>query len=652
MTSINAFVGHSFTEEDDALVAAILTYLAQVASLHPGFTWVHAKHPEPISVNEKVLALLEGKDLFIGICTRKELVVEWSALSSSWWKRDALFAKESDFEWKTSDWIIQEIGLAIGRGMKIILLIEDGIRRPGALQGNLEHIPLSRSTPEKSFGTLLGMLTALLPHSGVGQAAGQQTMPASSSSASSKGGTAEHDWITPKPDWKKGDFEFGMMQCIATNNESAKRDVDEKFLASDVGASQQRRDEWAAYKEYMCILFGRGGNIAKLEGIASGLPDSDDAVEYLARAYEHYEEYQKAAPALRNAAEKAKLTGDKVRLLGQAAVNYEKAGQSAEADAAMTELHAISARTGDCNVEVLVAEKNLGEQRKDDDAEIATQERLLELNPSDVEIRFSLAYKYSLVNRDGLAAYHYSRIQRKVRSPMVWNNLGVAFQSLKLPIKAVDAYVKSIDLGETLAMANLANRFLKAGFLREAEEMLATASKIEGHHKNVDHGFGTLRDDQDAEEKNEAAIFEKAKQVSAFYRRYGCSIAGTLSGSIAGAWRTPSCNVTLRIDGDAIVAQGSYQVSASGLISAMMGAKGMAATPARYSLEYRGVLRGCTISGVIVRKQEGEKSLASTLLGVDTNPTFLIWIDDSLAVLHVMERPQSGEPTYYEFQRV
>ncbi len=597
MTSINAFVGHSFTEEDDALVAAILTYLAQVASLHPGFTWVHAKHPEPISVNEKVLALLEGKDLFIGICTRKELVVEWSALSSSWWKRDALFAKESDFEWKTSDWIIQEIGLAIGRGMKIILLIEDGIRRPGALQGNLEHIPLSRSTPEKSFGTLLGMLTALLPHSGVGQAAGQQTMPASSSSASSKGGTAEHDWITPKPDWKKGDFEFGMMQCIATNNESAKRDVDEKFLASDVGASQQRRDEWAAYKEYMCILFGRGGNIAKLEGIASGLPDSDDAVEYLARAYEHYEEYQKAAPALRNAAEKAKLTGDKVRLLGQAAVNYEKAGQSAEADAAMTELHAISARTGDCNVEVLVAEKNLGEQRKDDDAEIATQERLLELNPSDVEIRFSLAYKYSLVNRDGLAAYHYSRIQRKVRSPMVWNNLGVAFQSLKLPIKAVDAYVKSIDLGETLAMAN-------------------------------------------------------SKQVSAFYRRYGCSIAGTLSGSIAGAWRTPSCNVTLRIDGDAIVAQGSYQVSASGLISAMMGAKGMAATPARYSLEYRGVLRGCTISGVIVRKQEGEKSLASTLLGVDTNPTFLIWIDDSLAVLHVMERPQSGEPTYYEFQRV
>ena len=536
--------------------------------------------------------------------------------------------------------------------MKIILLIEEGIRPPGALQGNLEHIPLSRGAPEKCFGILLGMLTALLPRTDVGQAAGQQTMPASASSATSKEVSTKNNWITPKPEWKKSDFEFGMMHCIATEDESAKRDIDEKFMASDLGASQLGRNEWAAYKEYICILFGRGGDIAKLEGFVSGLPASYEAAEYLARAFERYEEYQKAASALRNAAERTKLLGDKIRLLGQAAVNYEKAGQSTEADAAMAELHAICAQTGDGNVEVLVAEKNLAEQRKDDDAEIATQERLLELNPSDDEIRFSLAYKYSLVNRDGLAAYHYSRIHTTNRSANAWNNLGVAFQALKLPIKAVNAYRKSIDLGETLAMANLAIRFLKAGFLHEAGEMLATASKIEGHHKNVDHGFGALRDDQDAEEKEEAAIFEKAKRASEFHRHYGRAIAGTLSRSIAGEWKTPTCDVKLRIDGDAIVAQGSYQLSASGLLSSMMGAKGMVAAPTRYSLEYRGVLRGCTISGVIVRKQEGEKSLASTLLGIDTNPTFLIWIDDSLAVLHVLERPLSGEPTYYEFQRV
>lgn len=652
MTTINAFIGHSFTKEDDALVATILTYLTQVASLLPGFTWIHAKHPEPISVDEKVLTLLEGKNLFIGICTRKERVVQASALSSSWLNRGALSAKESDFYWKTSDWIIQEIGLAIGRRMKIILLIEDGIRPPGTLQGNLEYIPLSRSSPEKCFGLLLGMLTALLPHTNAGQTDAQPTVLASSSSVETKESTPEKDWTTPTPDWKKGDFEFGMMHCIATNNDLAKKDIEDKFLVSDVGASQQSRDEWAAYKEHMCIVFGRGGDITKLEGLASELQDNEEVALYLARAYQRYDEHQKAALAFQNAADKARLITDKVSLLGEAAVSYQKAGQYAEADAMMAELHATNAEAGGAAIEVLIAEKSLAEQRKDDDAEIATQERLLELNPSDNETRFSLAYKYSAVNREGLAAYHYSKIQRKNRSAVAWNNLGVEFESLKLPIKAVDAYRKSMELGETLAMANLANKFLKAGFLREAEELLATASKIVGHHKNVDRGYGTLHDDQDTEEKEETALYEKAKPASEFYRRYGQAITRSLSGSIAGIWKSPACNVTLQIEGSVVVAQGSYQVDAGGLLSAMMGTKGIVAAPMRYSLEYRGVLHGCAVSGVITRRRDGEKPLASTLLGIDTNPTFLMWIDNSLAVLHIMERVQSSEPTYYEFQRV
>ncbi len=51
-------------------------------------------------------------------------------------------ANDSELEWKTSDWIIQEIGLAIGRGMHCCLLVERGVRPPGGLQGNLEYITL------------------------------------------------------------------------------------------------------------------------------------------------------------------------------------------------------------------------------------------------------------------------------------------------------------------------------------------------------------------------------------------------------------------------------------------------------------------------------------------------------------------------------
>jgi hypothetical protein len=175
--SISAFVAHSFTEDDATVVNAVLNCLTRAAELNPSFSWTHARHPEPISVDEKVLALLEGKNLFIGICTRKERVVSPNALSSCWMSRQKLAVNENALEWKTSDWIIQEIGLAIGRGMDIILLVEEGIRSPGALQGNLESIRLYRDAPERSFDALLAMLATLTPRPTDGAAAAVPPSP-------------------------------------------------------------------------------------------------------------------------------------------------------------------------------------------------------------------------------------------------------------------------------------------------------------------------------------------------------------------------------------------------------------------------------------------------------------------------------------------
>ena len=67
MTQIHAFVGHSFTENDKSVVDKFLQYLNQLSEVLPAFTWKHAEHAEPAIVSEKVLRLLEGKNLFIGI---------------------------------------------------------------------------------------------------------------------------------------------------------------------------------------------------------------------------------------------------------------------------------------------------------------------------------------------------------------------------------------------------------------------------------------------------------------------------------------------------------------------------------------------------------------------------------------------------------
>ena len=64
MTPIQAFVGHSFSEDDESVVGKILKYLDQISELNPNFTWVHAEAAEPRVVDAKVLSLFDSRNLF------------------------------------------------------------------------------------------------------------------------------------------------------------------------------------------------------------------------------------------------------------------------------------------------------------------------------------------------------------------------------------------------------------------------------------------------------------------------------------------------------------------------------------------------------------------------------------------------------------
>jgi hypothetical protein len=208
MEQIRAFVGHSFTQDDEQVIQKVLNFPTTVSHTLPNFSWEHAQGPEPRGIDEKVLGLFSGKNLFIGICTRKERVV--AATEAPWWTpRGKVVANDRDLEWKTSDWIIQEIGLATGRDMHVILLVENGVRKPGGLQGALEYVPFSREAPEACFDSLLGMIAALVPRST--PAAGTETAVAAApvveaTSTPSK----EPDWAVPKPGWAFKEFEMAM----------------------------------------------------------------------------------------------------------------------------------------------------------------------------------------------------------------------------------------------------------------------------------------------------------------------------------------------------------------------------------------------------------------------------------------------------------
>jgi hypothetical protein len=214
MTLLKAFVSHSFLEVDEPIVKKFIDLLDQVAANNQAFSWDHAIRAEPRSISEKIEEMIKDKNVFIGICSRRERVcddgnvVTWPFLGNR--------IEPKNLGWKTSDWIIQEIGLARGRGCAPILLLEDSVLNPAPLLADLEHIRFDRKNPEGSFTRLLAMIASLSPHR-KNVPTTEATPVASKPPPSSENENGEDDY-EPKPDWSVTDFRRALTGAIASKH--------------------------------------------------------------------------------------------------------------------------------------------------------------------------------------------------------------------------------------------------------------------------------------------------------------------------------------------------------------------------------------------------------------------------------------------------
>ncbi len=655
MTPLRAFVGHSFSEDDTVIVSKFLKYLDQLAELHPNFSWEHAEPAEPRVIDEKVMRLFADKKLFIGICTKSERCITPGALRPSLLARKRLNAREEDFGWKTSDWIIQEIGLAIGRNLYVILLVEKGLRSPGGLQGNLERIEFERNAPEKIFGKLVEMISALSPKAETMVLAETESRVSPPEKKDVSPTTESADWVTPKPDWNRPDYEFALRHFVAINDEVNVSAISDQYIKTESDAQSQNRKSWDAYKEYMYLSLGKGGSLSRLTKLADQNPDNSEIYKYVARIYRKYEDYGKAAAAFERAASVSDDIHDALELLGEAAYARQKTNDTPGAAALIALMKSKSAGTGQGETEVLRAERKLAEMTKDDEILIGTMERLLDLDPSDFDTRFALAYKYSEQGKDDLAAMHYARIPYAERTSVAWNNLGVAFDQLGLPAKSVNAYRKSEEMGETLAMSNLANKLIGTGFLFEAQKICDEALKLKEIHKNVGTTLGRIKEVPEEEDKKESDTVAKARPISEFYKDFGKAVAIPMPKTLAARWQGPDCVLDITLTESAFSATGSYERSPpTGMIAALYGVSGISGkpndAPTRYQIEYQGITRGRAIVASVVREKEESAKATSALMSGEDRLTVLMVLRDDESEIFVLEKSKTGNPRFYSFK--
>src|SRR5262249_26230804 len=231
-------------------------------------------------------------------------------------------------------------------------------------------------------------------------------------------------------------------------------------------------------------------------------------------------------------------------------------------------------------------------------------------------------------------------------------NLGVAFERTGLLGKAVSAYRESERLGETLAMSNLAQKFMSAGFLSEAEEECEKALKIENFHQNVASTLAELRIAPEEEDKRQTETLEKAKPRSDFYRLFGRAISRLEPIELAPRWKGPDCDLAVQLTGSEFEAVGSYERLGLGALAGSFGL-GTPQIPDRYHVKYKGTFRGRAGGGGLTRTLEDNPAMVGTLLSSTAYEIrVLMVLTDDGNEIRAMERPEKGAPRFYTLTKL
>jgi len=652
MTDIKAFVGHSFEEGDESVVRIFLEYFDEVQKMGLGFTWDHAKEAEAKDLAEKILTKIQDKNLFIAICTRKERAVAANELKPSILPWRWLAAAENSFTWKTSDWITQEIGLAIGRGMDLMILLEKGVRRPGGLQGNHEYIEIDRYAPEKSFTQILQTIRSLTPK--VSASAAETVRPDAEREPATKEENNEEgaSWLEPQSNWPRRRYVFAFMHMIADDDKDGADKIDKAYLASSDAQQPGGHESWEAAKEHFRLAFGKGGKLANLEKLAKTHNENSDVHKYLAMAYLDYDQNAKAAEHFQFAAERADSDSGKIERYGDAILALIDSGENEKAKRLTDQIKELAHSVENGEQDLIKILRQVAEKQKNNDAVFGLNERLLQITPDDTDSRFNLAYGYSQANLEDVSLFHYLKIHYPNRGGSAWNNLGVQLNHFDLAGKAVEAYLKAEDLGETLAMSNLAFIFIKGGFLREAEDICNKAIRIKDCNKRVNQAIARIKELPDEETKKQEEIIGKALPLSEFFREFGRAFLQLGPPNLEGRWQGSDCELMITIKNGAFSAIGEYERKDSGL-GLILRATASPPTVKRFRIVYEGSVEGHAIKGTVRREEIGKPVALPTLLGnTDNESSVLLVVSDSMRKITAYERGRGNEPKFYGFDHI
>ncbi|HHT9146337.1 MAG: hypothetical protein Q7J76_08830 [Candidatus Brocadiaceae bacterium] len=655
MNKVKAFVGYSFDDKDESVVRKFLNYFSTLSELGL-LEWDDAKKVEAKAVSEKVKEKMKGKNVFIGIFTAKKMQIQPSKLKeNTFFKKNCFSVLKTDFQWSTSEWIIQESGYALGKEMTLMFLVEDGLTDLRGLQGNIELIPFSRRNPELCFCKINEIISSLVKQQAkTGEEVIEKSKPQEITKTEK---TLEETPLELKEEETK-DIIGKLISAIKNGDEKTEVALYEKKLKECEG----NKDKEINFKS---LYYAIRHNFKAADELENLLKLSQDNPEYSQPHYwrgvllENYHDYEKAYDEFSQAAIKSKDDIDKTANLCKASTALIKAKKYTQArEIILKRFQEINKNSTREHVELLktLAKIELAEGKTD--RYFSFCENALKLNPSDADLRFELASTYSKYDKHSSSLHHYKILSENVPNSAKWNNLGVVYSNLELGGKAVAAYLKSKEAGGTTSVGNLAHRLIDAGFLNEARSTLQEALKKPDFDTNVPKALSSIEEVIEAETKKEEETLSSTIKEREFLIEYAEAFIEPFEIRLPLSWKTKYGDIDIKIEGNRFVAKREKNIEPT------LSLLGFNPYRKRTSDEEM-ILQKITYQGTIVNRtidyeltidvepvrKFNEATLAGRLLGTKKEKdvyTGIMVINREFNKIEVMEKEPKGNVSFYE----
>jgi tetratricopeptide (TPR) repeat protein len=222
--------------------------------------------------------------------------------------------------------------------------------------------------------------------------------------------------------------------------------------------------------------------------------------------------------------------------------------------------------------------QNIGKRFCDldrNDAAIGAYEQAIRHDVHNQEERFQLAYLYSKHEKlHSLCVRHYRiLLEQNQGHALARNNLGVAYETMGLPIHKINAWKEALDRGNNYALGNLVLSYLEEGFFDHAKELFNKAPEHVKDGSRVAYANDRLAKVQSEEKEKLEKALEATEKIWRAFSDVDFDITIDHD-SIVGEWRSVSGQSTLNIQksGEFLrIAQNDAPWQRTGLIKTLGG---------------------------------------------------------------------------------